>query len=72
MYYEYPRLLSYKYDEKEEPTIDIENSIRNSLLENNRNIRTTNFEYILYYFCITIIMIIVIICFTYIYINFFA
>ena len=72
MYCEYPRLLSFKSDEKEEPTIDIENSIRNSLLENNRNVQRFNFEYLLYYCCITVIMLIVIICFTFIYINFFV
>lgn len=71
MYTEYPRLLSFKSNENAEPTIDIENSIRNSLLENNRNMERTNYEYILYYCCISIIMIIVIFSFAYIYIHFF-
>ena len=71
MYTEYPRLLSFKSNENEDPTIDIENSIRNSLLENIRNTERRNYEYILYYFYITIIMIIVILCFLYIYLHFF-
>ena len=60
MYTEYPRLLSFK-SENNETIIDIENSIRNSLLDNNKDIQQTNTDHKLCYLYILIIIISVII-----------
>jgi hypothetical protein len=67
MYTEYPRLLSFK-SENNEIIIDIENSIHNSLLDNNNNIQQINTDHRIYYVYILIIVIIIYLILAYIYI----
>jgi hypothetical protein len=50
MHTEYSRLLTFKSDNNE-TIIDIENSIRNSLLDNNNNINQQNNQSKIYFFC---------------------
>lgn len=65
---EYSRLLSFR-SENNEVIIDIENSIRNSLLDNNNNnIQQINTDYRIYYVYILIIVIIIYLILAYIYI----
>jgi hypothetical protein len=64
---EYSRLLSFK-SENNENIIDIENSIRNSLLDNNKNIQETNKDYRMCYLFILIILIFIYLILAYIYI----
>jgi hypothetical protein len=64
---EYSRLLSFK-SENNENIIDIENSIRNSLLDNNKNIQETNKDYRMCYLFILIILIVIYLILAYIYI----
>lgn len=64
---EYSRLLSFK-SENNEVIIDIENSIRNSLLDNNKDIQQTNKDYRMYYLFILVILIIIFLILAYIYV----
>ena len=63
---EYSRLLSFK-SENNENIIDIENSIRNSLLDNN-NMQQTNTDHRICYLYILIGIIVIFLILAYIYI----
>jgi len=64
---EYSRLLSFK-SENNENIIDIENSIRNSLLDNNNNMQQTNTDHRICYLYILIGIIVIFLILAYIYI----
>ena len=64
---EYSRLLSFR-SENNEVIIDIENSIRNSLLDNHKDIQQTNTDHRVCYLYILIILIIIYLILAYIYI----
>jgi hypothetical protein len=70
MYSEYTRLFSFKSENSDnnENIIDIENSIRNSLLDNNNNIQQINTDHRICYVYILIIVIIIYLILAYIYI----
>jgi hypothetical protein len=68
MYFYYPRVNSYQNGENNEKIGDIENSIRNSLLDNNKDIQQTNTDHKLCYLYILIIIIVIYLILAYIYI----
>ena len=68
MYFYYPRVNSYQNCENNDTIIDIENSIRNSLLDNNNNVQQTNTDHKICYLYILIILIVIYLILAYIYI----
>ena len=68
MYFYYPQVNSYQNCENNDTIIDIENSIRNSLLDNNNNVQQTNTDHKICYLYILIILIVIYLILAYIYI----
>ena len=68
MYFYYPRVNSYQKCENNDTIIDIENSIRNSLLDNNNNVQQTNTDHKICYLYILIILLVIYLILAYIYI----
>ena len=64
---EYSRLLSFKSDNND-TIIDIEKSIRHSLLDNNNNIQQTNTDHRICYLYILVGIIVIFLILAYIYI----
>jgi len=68
MYFYYPRVNSYQNDGNNEIIVDIENSIRHSLLDNNNDIQQTNRDNRICYLYILFIIIVIYLTLVYIYI----